>query len=281
MNGQWQSENVMPKQCHNCGTIKTSSWRRDAIRKVLLCNACGLHLKIYGTNRILTREQFKESEQRKRAVTLSSSSSSSSSASPSNQNPFARTRVEYFPPRVVAPNPVHLNHPQLYQPSQLSRQPLPFYSSPAASIRLPPLNLSPSSSTQPVKSPLPSLPFHRTSPPSVPQTPADLPNKWCTNCGVTSTTCWRRDPSRVYLLCNPCGLHLKIHRVHRHATSEDRERVLLYESMSKNGKGTRNRTGLSWFRRDLEQRKENDSFQSGLNSSNCSKSSGSFPFCPK
>ncbi|EPQ31053.1 uncharacterized protein PFL1_01242 [Pseudozyma flocculosa PF-1] len=36
----------------------------------------------------------------------------------------------------------------------------------------------------------------------------------CTNCGATSTPLWRRDPNDL-LLCNACGLYLKLHKTPR------------------------------------------------------------------
>lgn len=39
--------------CSNCGTNSAPTWRRDPSRKFLLCNACGLYLKLHGKNRML------------------------------------------------------------------------------------------------------------------------------------------------------------------------------------------------------------------------------------
>ncbi len=36
--------------CSNCSTTKTSMWRRDK-SGALVCNACGLYIKLYGINR--------------------------------------------------------------------------------------------------------------------------------------------------------------------------------------------------------------------------------------
>ena len=36
--------------CSNCNTQKTSMWRRDKFGS-LVCNACGLYIKLYGINR--------------------------------------------------------------------------------------------------------------------------------------------------------------------------------------------------------------------------------------
>ncbi|XP_037083185.1 GATA-type transcription factor sre-like [Pollicipes pollicipes] len=36
--------------CHNCGTMNTSLWRRDANGNTV-CNACGLYIKLHGRNR--------------------------------------------------------------------------------------------------------------------------------------------------------------------------------------------------------------------------------------
>ena len=33
----------------------------------------------------------------------------------------------------------------------------------------------------------------------------------CANCGTTVSSTWRRGPNRE-LLCNPCGLHYRIHK---------------------------------------------------------------------
>ncbi|KAL6122510.1 asd-4 [Nucleospora cyclopteri] len=42
-----------PKQriCSNCNTTSTPSWRRGGSDKTLLCNACGLYLKLHGRHR--------------------------------------------------------------------------------------------------------------------------------------------------------------------------------------------------------------------------------------
>ncbi|KAN0065888.1 hypothetical protein ACQY0O_001019 [Thecaphora frezii] len=40
------------------------------------------------------------------------------------------------------------------------------------------------------------------------------PAAQCTNCGATSTPLWRRDPNDL-LLCNACGLYLKLHKTPR------------------------------------------------------------------
>lgn len=40
-----------PKQCANCGTTSTPSWRRCPEGKDLLCNACGLYAKLHGRPR--------------------------------------------------------------------------------------------------------------------------------------------------------------------------------------------------------------------------------------
>ncbi|EED44509.1 GATA Zn-finger-containing transcription factor [Enterocytozoon bieneusi H348] len=37
--------------CSNCETTTTPSWRRGGNEKLLLCNACGLYLKLHGRNR--------------------------------------------------------------------------------------------------------------------------------------------------------------------------------------------------------------------------------------
>ncbi|PWN49163.1 hypothetical protein IE53DRAFT_369998 [Violaceomyces palustris] len=42
----------------------------------------------------------------------------------------------------------------------------------------------------------------------------DPPKAQCTNCGATSTPLWRRDPNDM-LLCNACGLYLKLHKTPR------------------------------------------------------------------
>jgi hypothetical protein len=48
--------NKPARSCNNCGTNKTSVWRRDAEKKTL-CNACGLHLRNRGTHRQPKRRQ--------------------------------------------------------------------------------------------------------------------------------------------------------------------------------------------------------------------------------
>ncbi|KAI8806185.1 hypothetical protein BJ742DRAFT_680296 [Cladochytrium replicatum] len=37
--------------CSNCGTTRTSLWRRDAAKGTPLCNACGLFWKLHGVAR--------------------------------------------------------------------------------------------------------------------------------------------------------------------------------------------------------------------------------------
>ena len=44
-----ERENIQPV-CQNCTTSTTPLWRRDEIGSVL-CNACGLFLKLHGTPR--------------------------------------------------------------------------------------------------------------------------------------------------------------------------------------------------------------------------------------
>ncbi|KAM0687284.1 hypothetical protein COBT_001476 [Conglomerata obtusa] len=39
------------KVCTNCGTKRTPSWRRSSTARKLLCNACGLYLKLHGRPR--------------------------------------------------------------------------------------------------------------------------------------------------------------------------------------------------------------------------------------
>ncbi len=52
---QLAEANMQPDQprrsCANCGTTQTPSWRRGLNRDRILCNACGLYLKIHGTDR--------------------------------------------------------------------------------------------------------------------------------------------------------------------------------------------------------------------------------------
>ncbi|KAI8803330.1 hypothetical protein BJ742DRAFT_777315 [Cladochytrium replicatum] len=40
-----------PTECSNCGTTRTSLWRRDAAKGTPLCNACGLFWKLHGVPR--------------------------------------------------------------------------------------------------------------------------------------------------------------------------------------------------------------------------------------
>lgn len=37
--------------CSNCGETETPSWRRCPRKKKLLCNACGIYIRIHGKNR--------------------------------------------------------------------------------------------------------------------------------------------------------------------------------------------------------------------------------------
>ena len=41
------------QSCHNCQTMNTSLWRRDAHGNTV-CNACGLFAKLHGHNRPLS-----------------------------------------------------------------------------------------------------------------------------------------------------------------------------------------------------------------------------------
>lgn len=44
-------QHIQQKQCANCGTSNTPSWRRCPEGKDLLCNACGLYAKLHGRPR--------------------------------------------------------------------------------------------------------------------------------------------------------------------------------------------------------------------------------------
>lgn len=58
-----------------------------------------------------------------------------------------------------------------------------------------------------------SKPEPEPEPEPVPEpTPPEAPQ--CTNCGTQSTPLWRRDANAL-LLCNACGLYLKIHKTQR------------------------------------------------------------------
>ncbi|OIR58290.1 MAG: GATA zinc finger domain-containing protein [Amphiamblys sp. WSBS2006] len=63
------------RKCSNCGETKTPSWRRSPDKKTLLCNACGLFLKIHGVKRTpevretsKKREEDKPSKRTRRCV---------------------------------------------------------------------------------------------------------------------------------------------------------------------------------------------------------------------
>ena len=53
-----------------------------------------------------------------------------------------------------------------------------------------------------------------TSEKKAPSSDSLPPPPQCTNCGATSTPLWRRDPNDL-LLCNACGLYLKLHKTPR------------------------------------------------------------------
>ena len=59
-----------------------------------------------------------------------------------------------------------------------------------------------------------------------------IPAKFCSNCGSTSTSSWRRDLSRKKLLCNPCGLHFRIHKTNKKTTPEQRALVECYQRLT-------------------------------------------------
>lgn len=44
-------QNIGKKICDNCGETETPSWRRCPEKKNLLCNACGIYIRIHGKNR--------------------------------------------------------------------------------------------------------------------------------------------------------------------------------------------------------------------------------------
>jgi hypothetical protein len=48
-----------------------------------------------------------------------------------------------------------------------------------------------------------------------------LKNKTCANCTTTVAPTWRRDKSRLILLCNACGLYEKLHNGHRQTIIEN------------------------------------------------------------
>ncbi|KXN70224.1 hypothetical protein CONCODRAFT_70863 [Conidiobolus coronatus NRRL 28638] len=48
-----------------------------------------------------------------------------------------------------------------------------------------------------------------------------LKNKICANCTTTVAPTWRRDKSRLILLCNACGLYEKLHDGHRQTIIEN------------------------------------------------------------
>ncbi|CAG8610302.1 7870_t:CDS:2, partial [Cetraspora pellucida] len=50
-NAEHKSKNGEIYRCSNCGARETPAWRRDLRGEALLCNACGLYLKVKGCHR--------------------------------------------------------------------------------------------------------------------------------------------------------------------------------------------------------------------------------------
>lgn len=169
------SENV----CSNCGTTSTPLWRRGN-RGEIVCNACGLYLRV----RNASRPTHLKRQPKLRNLTTSGSGSGED-APPGSCPGDGRCNGTGGASACVK---------------------CPSYNNRVGRAQL--VDNPPKSQT---KSPSPS-PESSESKPGDPVSNTMLVS--CQNCGTVTTPLWRRD-REGHIICNACGLYLKMHRQDR------------------------------------------------------------------